>query len=78
MAKSEYRGEDATLELIRAHAMKSWDESIPVDKNPDVASMWQMHWSLSCESLAAEMDSEGLKTTAEAIRGYSMKFPKSG
>jgi pyruvate-formate lyase-activating enzyme len=62
MAKSAYRGQDATRELIR-QKMQECKATILTGNDSAI-------WNDACDKLAAQMTEEGLHTTAATVMNY--------
>jgi hypothetical protein len=62
-----YRGEDQTLETIRAR-VKQIEETEP----GAFEACDQAKWNIACDRIADEMKAEGLNTTAEFVLSYKV------
>ena len=69
MAKSEYRGQDTTLETIRTRAEKLLGETV-TQGHTDQLAHWTICWNQACDLISKEMLAEGLVSTSEAVLGY--------
>lgn len=65
MAKSEYRGQDVTREMIRTEFHKN--------KATILSGEDAYTWNDACNKLAKDMKAEGLHTTAEKVLGYKVE-----
>jgi pyruvate-formate lyase-activating enzyme len=65
MAKSAYRGQDVTRELIREEFHKG--------KSTILSGQDAYTWNDACNKLAKQMKAEGLSNTAEKVLGYKVE-----
>lgn len=65
MAKSEYRGQDVVREMIRAR--------VDQNKTNILSTNDAILWNDTCNTIAGEMSSQGLHTTAAEILKHKLE-----